>query len=60
MTIILKKELDIDELYDEIADNFANFDACCAINITESDVTPALLAEVFSELADTAKCLAAK
>ena len=60
MTVVLKRELNIDQLYDDIVEQFENFDACYDIGMTTDDITPDFLAQVFSELATNAKYLADK
>lgn len=54
MTITVKKDLDIIELYNDIQDEFCHYDACEDIGLCDSDITPELLKKIFAALAEEA------
>ena len=55
MKIEITKTLDISKLYNDIVDgDFENYSACEDINLCYSDLTPKLMAKIFSALADEA------
>ena len=54
MKVVLEKELDISELYDNVVWAFEENSACETIGLTAADVTPKLMAQVFSALASEA------
>ena len=54
MTITVERELDMEELFENIIDDFADYSACEDANLNEDDFTPELLANIFSELAKVA------
>ena len=55
MKIEISKTLDISKLYDDIVDgDFESYSACEDIHLCYSDLTPKLMAKIFSALADEA------
>ncbi len=56
MKIEISKTLNISQLYDDIVayGDFEGYSACDDINLSRSDLTPALMAKIFSALADEA------
>ena len=55
MKITIKRELDMEDLYDDITRDFANDYATCeGAGMLNEDFTPQLLADIFSELANVA------
>lgn len=56
MKIEISKTLDISQLYDDIVayGDFEGYSACDDINLSRSDLTPTLMAKIFSALADEA------
>ncbi len=61
MKITLSKNLDIQQLYEDIVEgDFDGYYACDEINLSKSDLTPNLMAQIFSALADEANKRIAK
>ena len=60
MKIMTKRELDVEELFQEMITDFADYCACEDANLTNDDITPEVLADIFSELANIAAKRAAK
>lgn len=54
MKITIERELDVEELFDCIVSNFADYTACVDVDLYDDDITPGLLADIFSELAKVA------
>ena len=54
MTLTVKKDLDILQLYNDILDEFCGYDACQEIGLCDSDITPELLKKIFAALAEEA------
>ena len=55
MKIEISKNLSIPQLYDDIVNgDFEGYSACYDINLSDSDLTPKLMAKIFSALADEA------
>lgn len=54
MKITVERELDVEELFDDVIEDFAEHTACEDANLTDDDLTPKLLADIFSELAKIA------
>ena len=54
MTLTVKKDLDIIELYNNILDEFCGYDACQDIGLCDGDITPELLKEIFAALSQEA------
>lgn len=55
MKIEITKTLDISKLYKDIVDgDFESYSACEEINLSYCDLTPKLMAKIFSALAEEA------
>ena len=54
MKITVERELDVEELFDNVIEDFAEHTACEDANLTDDDLTPELLADIFNELAEVA------
>lgn len=60
MKITIERELDVEELFNDMTDDFADYSVCDDANLTNDDFTPDVLADIFSELADIAAKRAAR
>ena len=60
MKITIERELDLEELFDELTDDFASYNTCEDACLHHDDFTPEVLSDIFSELADIAARRAAK
>lgn len=60
MKITTERNLDVEELFDTLVDNFADYYVCEEAKLTDDDFTPDVLADIFSELADIAARRAAE
>ena len=61
MKITIERELDIEDLFDDMTRDFANDYATCeGAGMLNDDFTPEVLADIFSELADVAARRVAK
>lgn len=54
MKITIERELDVEELFEDLISDFADYTSCEDANLNADDFTPELLAEIFSELAKVA------
>lgn len=54
MTLTVKKDLDILQLYNDILDEFSGYCACQEIGLCDGDITPELLKQIFAALAEEA------
>ena len=54
MTLTVKKDLDIRQLYNDILDEFCSYYACQEIRLCDSDITPEILKKIFAALAEEA------
>ena len=54
MKITIERELDVDEMFEEMVDNFTDYTACEDANLTNDDLTSEMLADIFNELAKVA------
>lgn len=60
MKIVIERELDVEELFENMTDDFADYSACDDANLSNDDFTPEVMANIFSELADIATKKAAR
>lgn len=60
MKVTIERELDVDELFDDMIDNFVDYAACEDAHLTNDDLTSEMLADIFNELAEVAAQRAAK
>jgi len=60
MKITIERELDLEELFDEMTDDMSGYNTCEDACLHSDDFTPEVLADIFSELADIAARRAAK
>ena len=60
MKITIERELDLEELFDAIADDLDGYYTCEEAGLHKDDFTPEVLSDIFSELADIAARKAAK
>lgn len=54
MKITIERELDVEELFEDMVEDFADYTSCEDANLTNDDLTSKLLADIFSELAKVA------
>lgn len=54
MKITVERELDMEELFEDVIEDLTEYTACEDANLTDDDLTPELLADIFSELAKVA------
>lgn len=54
MKITVERELDVEELFEDMIEDFADYESCEDANLSADDITPELLADIFSELAKVA------
>lgn len=54
MKITIKRELDVEELFEELVNELSDYPACDEADLSDTDFTPKMVAEIFSELAKIA------
>lgn len=54
MKITIERELDVEELFNDMVAELADYEPCDDANLNADDITPKLLADIFSELAKIA------
>lgn len=60
MTITIERELDAEELFNDMVADFADYGTCDDAGLTDDDFTPEVLADIFNELAIVAAKRAGK
>lgn len=60
MKITIERELDVERLFDDITDDFSGYVAIVEADLIDHDLTPDVIADIFSELAEVAAKRAAK
>lgn len=54
MKITIERELDVEELFNDMIAELTDYEPCDDANLNADDITPKLLADIFSELAKIA------